>query len=827
MRTYPVLSLLISLALLVASCNSGSDSTSSAETAAPQTNTSTTARPTTIADLSTTTTSLPASSPTTTPQISTTTLPANRATAITAGSSHSCALRQDGAITCWGSNEQGQLGNGTSGEDADSSVPVRVTGITDTTAITAGHSHSCALHQNGTITCWGSNGRGQLGNGTDGEDADSSVPVRVTGITDATAITTAGAHTCALHQTGAISCWGSNQFGQLGNGTNGEDADSSVPVRVNGITDATAITTGIYHSCALHQNGTITCWGNNGYGQLGNGTTQSSSVPVGVLDITDATAITAGGGFLFGSHSCALHQTGVISCWGENSNGQLGNGQSGEDADSSVPVRVNGITNATAITTGWEHSCALHQDGTISCWGSNDRGRLGTGQSTVSLRDDSADPSGPVRVNGITDATAITTGWDHSCALHQTGAVSCWGANGAGQLGNSQSTGYWNSAGDWKDGTDSSVPVEVDGITDITAITASGGHSCALHQDGAITCWGNNWNGQLGNGATSYFSSVPVEVDGITDATAITAGWGHSCALHQTDAVSCWGANSTGQLGNGQSGEDADSSVPVRVTGITDATAITASGNEFISYSCALHQTGAVSCWGANSTGQLGNGQSGEDADSSVPVRVTGITDATAITASGLHTCALHQDGAITCWGDNAVGQLGNGTKNNFSSVPVGVQGITDATAITTGGGIIIASHSCALHQTGSMSCWGNNTWGQLGIGQSTGYWQDDTDSSVPVRVNGITDATAITAGDGHTCALHQTGTITCWGILGGDIFEPLEVEGISDATAITAGLGHSCALHQTGTVSCWGSNGGGQLGNGVWLPQFVVGLGG
>ena len=701
-------------------------------------------------------------------------------------------------------------------------MPVRVTGITDATAITAASAHSCALHQNGAISCWGSNGRGQLGNGTNGEDADSSVPVRVTGITDATAITAAGAHSCALHRTGAISCWGSNQFGQLGNGTNGEDSDSSVPVRVNGITDATAITTGSYHSCALRQNGTITCWGNNRYGQLGNGTTQSSSVPVGVLDITDATAITAGGGFLFSSHSCALHQTGAISCWGENSNGQLGNGQSGEDSDSSVPVRVNGITDATAITTGWEHSCALHQTGTVSCWGSNERGQLGNGTRTASLTDDSADPSGPVRVNGITDATFITTGWDHSCALHQTGAVSCWGENGAGQLGNGQSTGYWNSAGDWQDGTDSSVPVGVDGITDITAIAARGGHSCALHQTGTITCWGNNWNGQLGNGATSYFSSVPVEVvDGITDATALTAGWGHSCALHQTGAVSCWGLNSNGQLGNGQSGEDTDSSVPVRVNGITDATALTAGGDELNSHSCALHQTGAVSCWGANSNGQLGNGQSGEDTDSSVPVRVNGITNATALTAGSYHSCALRQNGTITCWGNNKHGQLGNGTISNFSSVPVGVLDITDATAITAGGGFFL-SHSCALHQTGAMSCWGNNQYGQ-----STGDWQDGTDFSVPVRVDGITDITAIAAGGGHSCALHQTGTITCWGILGADSFEPLKVEGISDATAITAGLVHSCALHQTGTVSCWGANGTGQLGNGVWLPQFVVGFGG
>ena len=576
-------------------------------------------------------------------------------------------------------------------------------------------------------------------------------------------------------------------------------------MRVAGITDATAIAAGVDHSCVLHQDETISCWDN--------------SEPVQVEGIDDAKAIAAGRGF-----SCALHDGGTVSCWDSSTWGDLGNDQiiqSSENKTSDMPVQVAGITDAKAITTGWDHSCALHQDGAISCWGSNEQGQLGNGTRTVNLTDDSADPSVPVRVNGITDATAITAGWGHSCTLRQTGAISCWGNNGAGQLGNGQSTGYWKSTGDWKDGTDSSVPVGVDGITDATAIAAGGGHSCALPQDGTITCWGNNWNGQLGNGAKSYFSSVPVKVNGITDATAITTGFDHSCALHQTGAVSCWGANGTGQLGNGQSGEDADSSVPVKVNGITDATAITAGGDDFSSYSCALHQTGAVSCWGANGTGQLGNGQSGEDADSSVPMKVNGITDATTITAGSYHSCVLHQDGTITCWGNNKYGQLGNSTTQS-SSVPVGVLGITDATTITAGGGSVL-SHSCALHQTGAIFCWGNNQ-----NGQSTGKLKDDsTDSSVPVRVNGITDATAITTGWDHSCALHQTGTITCWGNWGANSFvPPLEVEGISDATAITAGLMYSCALHQTGAVSCWGANGAGQLGNGIWLPQFVVGFG-
>ena len=296
------------------------------------------------------------------------------------------------------------------------------------------------------------------------------------GITDAIAVSAGTNHSCALHQNGTISCWGYNWDGELGNGQNYEDFSESfprelAPVRVTGITDATAISAGGNHSCALHQTGTISCWGANWNGRLGDGTNDDSSVPVGVTGITDATAISAGG-----NHSCALHQTGTISCWGENGEGQLGDGNSGwgddvfssyEPVFSSVPVGVVGITDATAITTGVRHSCALHQTGTISCWGNNRYGELGNGQSEGFREDNSADSSVPVSVASITDATAITTssggsfGGQHSCALHRTGAISCWGNNSTGQLGDGNSG---EIAGNDMMEAFSSLPVRVTGF---------------------------------------------------------------------------------------------------------------------------------------------------------------------------------------------------------------------------------------------------------------------------------------------------------------------------------------------------------------------------
>jgi alpha-tubulin suppressor-like RCC1 family protein len=347
------------------------------------------------------------------------------ATAVTGGAEHSCAALADGTVRCWGGNDFGRLGNGIIAVDgsADSSVPVSVAGIADATAtITAGFSHSCAL-LGGPVTCWGDGSHGQLGNGM---RPAASTAVSVLGISDATAITASSLfHSCAVLAGGTAKCWGYNVFGQLGNGFSGTSAESSSPVSVTGITDATSIAAGYAHSCARLSGGTVKCWGYNSYGQLGNGTTANSSTPVTVTGITDAIAITAGGYH----HSCALLSGGTVKCWGHNGYGQLGNGTT---VDSSTPVTVTGLTDTIAITVGALHSCALLSGGTVKCWGYNGYGELGDGTNL--------DSSSPVSVTGLTDAAAITNGNYHSCAVLAGGTVSCWGSNTKGQLGNGTSS---------------------------------------------------------------------------------------------------------------------------------------------------------------------------------------------------------------------------------------------------------------------------------------------------------------------------------------------------------------------------------------------------
>ena len=314
----------------------------------------------------------------------------------------------------------------------------------------------------------------------------------------------------------------------------------------------------------------------------------------------------------------------------------------------------------------------------------------------------------PVQVDTITNVTSVSLGYEHSCALLGNSTVWCWGANSYGQLGNN-------------DTATSVAPVQVSNITTATSIALGTYHSCALLADETVWCWGNNFNSRLGHGGTDQ-SNVPVQVSNITGVESIALGNAHSCAVKTNDGVWCWGFNGEGQLGNGNKDTQA---TPVQIATADDDVKSIAAGDD---HSCAVSRNGTVHCTGNGVNGELGNG-GGVNSLVAVPVSFIGLgvfEPATSVSCGDEHSCSVLDNGDVMCWGKWDSGRLGNnGTQNKL--VPVQVTGITTARVVALGG-----AHSCAELRNGTVWCWGGNWNGQLGNG-GTG------DSNVPVEVSGLT----------------------------------------------------------------------------------------
>lgn len=331
-----------------------------------------------------------------------------------AGAKHACAVNPAGGASCWGRNDAGQLGDGTT---VDHPSPAPVVGLSGVTHLAAGESHTCALLIDSTVRCWGSNEHGQLGDGT---TTPSLTPVVVTGLTGVRALSASRDHTCALLVDGTVRCWGYNSSGGLGDGTT---QSRRTPVAVTGLTGAVAVATGSWHSCALLGNGTVRCWGLNNRGQLGDGTLVSRTTPVAVSGLTGVSSLTA-----LASSNCAV-TGGSVRCWGLNHHGQLGDGTI---VGKATPVAVAGLAGVADVSGGRYFACARLFTGTVRCWGYNSFGQLGNGSTT--------NRTTPVTVAGVTGAVAIAAGGDHVMARLLSGGLVAWGASGSGQIGNGIAT---------------------------------------------------------------------------------------------------------------------------------------------------------------------------------------------------------------------------------------------------------------------------------------------------------------------------------------------------------------------------------------------------
>ncbi len=326
--------------------------------------------------------------------------------------------------------------------------------------------------------------------------------------------------------------------------------------------------------------------------------------------------------------SCVVGVDSTLKCFGSNTDAMFGTGVT---SDSAVPVAALGTANVRTFSMGQNNVCVVRINGNVSCAGIGLWGVLTNFPSSRTLID-------LPTVTGIAD---IAVGDHNACAVRSTGAVTCWG-----DLGNFTNV----------------LPTAISGISDGRTITGYARNYCALRASGRVSCWGPNAFGSAGNGTTGALNTTSAEVSGLTDATMVTAGSEHACAIRATKEVVCWGRNTIGELGDGTA---TNQRVPAKVVGLTDVVAIDAGFRS----TCAVTAGGSVYCWGFNGSSQLGNRST---TDTIVPVSVAGISDAVSVSTGEYHTCIQRRSGRVACFGRGDKGELGAGDLNS-SGAPVSV----------------------------------------------------------------------------------------------------------------------------------------------------------
>ncbi|WP_437278125.1 hypothetical protein WME90_44030 [Sorangium sp. So ce375] len=782
-------------------------------------------------------------------------------------------------------------------------------------AIAVGASHTCAIFEGGFVKCWGTNDVGQLGYENEINRGTVTTYDKLpfvdlgTGRT-AKAIAAGARHTCALLDNNTVKCWGDNGSGQLGleiNGSQdigdapGEMGDSLPPVNLGTNSlgaphTAKAIFAGNNVTCAILEDNALKCWGSNGYGKLGLGWPIWLSVGDASSEMgDDLPAIDLGTGRFATSvaiaydHVCALLNTGEVKCWGDNESGNLGlmsgdpgspphttdrGDAPGEMGDNLPAVYLGTNRTAKAIAAGLNHTCAILDTNALKCWGGNNAGELGLGD-TDERGDDVNEMSTLPNVNlGLNrTAKALTAGGNHTCVVLDNDRIKCWGSNSAAVLG----LGDTYSRGGSSATAVSNLPyvqigTDAGGVNPLIPVTivADVDHTCIIESSHLrIKCWGAVGDGQLGSGVLSYGSNVgddpsemgnslPYALMGSQTAQGLSVGFNHVCARLMTGAVKCWGYNSSGQLGlddnlaRGDVAGEMGSSLPNSLIG--DASAVMAGS----SFSCALKvlpapwwpQTG-IKCWGSNFAGRLGIGSTAAIGDSAGEMASLGFinlgTDRRVKSASvgNAHVCAVLDNDTVKCWGFNGSGQLGVGDMNDrgdssgemgnlLPAVDLGLN--HTAKAVAAGG-----QHTCALLDDNTVKCWGDNGSGQLGLGNKAdrGDQAGEMGANLPTVDLGVgRTAKSISAGYAHTCAVLNNNAVKCWGANGygqlgignsGDVGDAatdmmllptVDLGPGRTAKSVSAGADHTCALLDDNTVKCWGRNRYGQLGLGDWATR-------
>jgi alpha-tubulin suppressor-like RCC1 family protein len=768
---------------------------------------------------------------------------------------HALAVTSSGTVWAWGRNPSGQIGDGTT---TDRTTPVALSGLTNITAAAAGWEHSLALRSDGVVFAWGANASGQLGTGT---TAASSTPVQVPGLSNITAIAAGLSYSVALSSDGTVWVWGENGLGQLGDGTFG---DQLSPVAVTSLTDVTAVAAGSSHTLVVASSGTVFATGANSAGQLGTGDTTTRGAFEALAGLPAIVHVAAGT-----SHSLAMTADGIVYSWGANAQGQLGDGTSVSTAQ---PVEISGpgmawksatptfslasgtyLVDQSVVVATADPSATLHYttDGSEPTTSS---ATLASGASvaitaTTTLRVRGWRPNAPPSVIATaayvlkavapvvtpasgaytaplavtaststagaslrytldgaepTDASPLYSG---SVALSQTATVRLrafktgWSPSDSGQAS------YWISAGVVP--TPTMLPA---GGTITTAPFVQ--LACTL--EGAIIRFTQDGSDPT-EASPAYIYPFAIGVTTTVKARAYRAGYTPSAVASVTYTLPVSGVAAPSIAPGGGRYTTA---VTVQIAGDAGATlTYTTDGTDPTDSSTAVPGSGQLTI-DRSLVLKVRAFATGQDPS---PVRRADFVVTGALAAGTNHTVALKVDGTVWTWGQNASGQVGDGTTTNRTSP---VQVLTGAIAIAAG-----AQHTVAVKADGTVWAWGLNSGGQLGLGTTSSQW-------VPAQVPGLTNVVAVAAGDTHTMALKNDGTVWAWGNnADGEVGDgtttrrtlPVAVSGLQGVSHVAAGDHFSIAVQRdgarTGFVWSWGRNTVGQLGDHTTVARAVPGL--
>jgi alpha-tubulin suppressor-like RCC1 family protein len=590
------------------------------------------------------------------------------------------AIKSDGRLFTWGTNPNGELGDGTT---TTSRVPKLVNADNDWAQVSCGENHMIALKADGSLWGWGSNFSGQLGDGT---TLNRLTPTRIGVAVDWTYISAGPGSSYALKSDGSLWAWGTNSGGRLGDGTT---TTRTSPVRIGLQADWVSISGGNKHAMALKQDGSLWIWGTNTNGQVGDGTMNNALQPVQVMPGSIWQSFYAGR-----DNSMAVKNDGTLWAWGWNVRGQLGDGTT---TDRLSPVQIG-------IDTDWkeaacaEHTLGIKQDGQLLSWGIDQDGELGNGswwpQSISSI---------------LSDISSFSSGRDFIVTVLKDGSMWSAGTNTDGKLGlGLPITAVIRN------------PSRIGFDSNWTSVSAGHNHVVALKSDGSLWAWGRNMEGQLGDG-TTISQMVPIRIGTATDWSRAYAGYNHTLALKADGSLWSWGSNSNGELGDGT---QTPRSNPVQVGSEVDWSEISAS-----SHSMARKNNGSLWAWGLNTSGQLGVGS---NLPVLSPTQVGNESNWSKFSAGGAHSVSLRTDGSLWTWGSNTWGETTIGSRNtpgqvgsetNWVEAVAGSQftmGLkSNGTLYTTGSGF----NGRLAQGTGSLRD-AYNSFSLMQVGGSTAYWK-------------------------------------------------------------------------------------------------------